>query len=101
MVISNQVYKTLFLEAIAFSTNRKKTLHVTFFYLADAFGSVSHSLSKSMKQFHLPEKTISRRQCARLRLERGAITFISLTLFDENFLLNSRVEKMGEMSGKV
>ena len=36
-------------EAIAFSKNRKKTLHVTFFDLADAFGSVSHSLiSKSM-----------------------------------------------------
>ena len=47
-------------EAIAFSKNRKKTLHVTFFDLADAFGSVSHSLiSKSMKRFHLPEKTVS------------------------------------------
>ena len=43
-------------EAIAHSRQKKKTLHCTFFDLADAFGSVNHELIEyTLKRNHLPE----------------------------------------------
>ena len=52
-------HNQLLQEVIAFSKSKKKTLHVTFFDLADAFGSISHTLiSHSMKRFKLPVNTI-------------------------------------------
>ena len=52
-------HNQLLQEAIAFAKSKKKTVHVTFFDLADAFGSISHTLiSHSMKRFMLPVNTI-------------------------------------------
>ena len=52
-------HNQLLQEAIAFAKSKKKTVHVTFFDLADAFGSISHTLiSQSMKRFMLPVNTI-------------------------------------------
>lgn len=52
-------HNQLLQEAISFSKSKKKTLHVTFFDLADAFGSVSHTLiSHSMERFKLPANII-------------------------------------------
>ncbi|XP_071491341.1 uncharacterized protein [Diadema antillarum] len=42
-------------EIIAHSKAKKRTVHLTFFDLADAFGSVSHELiSHSLHRFHVP-----------------------------------------------
>ena len=42
-------------EIISHSKTTKRTVHVTFFDLADAFGSVSHELiSHSLRRFHVP-----------------------------------------------
>ena len=43
-------------EIISHAKSNQKTLHVTFFDLADAFGSVSHNLiSKSMDRYAIPQ----------------------------------------------
>ena len=47
-------------ELLAFAREKKKTLHCTFFDLADAFGSVSHDLIKiSLERFKFPPQIVS------------------------------------------
>ena len=46
-------------EIISHSKSNKRTVHVTFFDLADAFGSVSHELiSHSLKRFSVPDNVL-------------------------------------------
>ena len=47
-------------ELLAYARSAKKTLHCTFFDLADAFGSVSHDLIKiSLERFKFPPQIVS------------------------------------------
>ena len=47
-------------EVMAYAKNKRKTLHLTFFDLADAFGSVSHDLiSVSLQRFDIPQPIIT------------------------------------------
>ena len=47
-------------ELLAYARKEKKTLHCTFFDLADAFGSVSHDLIKiSLERFRFPPQIVS------------------------------------------
>ena len=49
-------------EIIADSWYRKRTVHITFFYIADAFGSVSHDIiSYSLKRFDVPQNVSARK----------------------------------------
>ena len=52
-------HNTILHEIIADSKSKKRTAHVTFFDLADAFGSVSHELIKaSLRRFHMPQNVL-------------------------------------------
>jgi hypothetical protein len=47
-------------ELLAYARKEKKTLHCTFFDLADTFGSVSHNLIKiSLERFRFPSQIVS------------------------------------------
>lgn len=56
-------------EVICHAKSNKKTAHITFFDLADAFGSVSHSLiTDSMRRFDMPENITNYIKCLYSRL---------------------------------